>query len=81
MQNYILITKEEATAIKKAAATNPDLISIVSKINSRNDKAVIERAREIYAEEGAVEIDSNAIVSKSKEGAYVMGWLWVGKQP
>lgn len=81
MQEYICITKDEAAAIKKAAANNPDLKSVVKKINSRNDKAVIERAREIYAEEGAVEIDNNAVVSKSKDGAYVMGWLWVDKQP
>jgi hypothetical protein len=36
------------------------------------------RARDLYQEEGSIEIDSNAIVSRGDEaGAYVEAWVWV----
>jgi hypothetical protein len=41
--------------------------------------AYIEAARDIYAHEGETEIDDNAIVSDSEDGAYVMAWCWVYK--
>lgn len=37
----------------------------------------IEKAREYYQEEGNIEIDNNAEISKSDEGAYVQAWVWV----
>ena len=45
--------------------------------------AYIEAAREIYFNEGddhRTEIDDNAIVSDSEDGAYVMAWCWVSKR-
>jgi hypothetical protein len=42
--------------------------------------AYIEAARELYFNEGddhRTEIDGNAIVSASEDGAYVMAWRWV----
>jgi hypothetical protein len=36
------------------------------------------RARELYAEDGQVEIDADAPVSSgSAEGGYVQAWVWV----
>jgi len=36
------------------------------------------RAKELYHEEGEIEIDDNAEVSTSgREGAYVQAWVWV----
>lgn len=35
------------------------------------------RARELYHEEGQIEIDNEARVSKSDDGAYVEAWVWV----
>jgi hypothetical protein len=36
------------------------------------------RAKELYHEEGEIEIDENAQVSVSgDEGAYVQAWVWV----
>ena len=37
-----------------------------------------QRAKQLYHEEGEVEIDDNARVSVGgKEGAYVEAWVWV----
>jgi hypothetical protein len=36
------------------------------------------RAKELYHEEGEIEVDSNARVSiGEEEGAYVAAWVWV----
>jgi len=43
-----------------------------------NDAWFRSRAKELYQEEGEIEIDDNARVSAgSKEGAYVQAWVWV----
>lgn len=31
-------------------------------------------------DDGVLEVDENAIVSESDEGAYVMAWLWIDKE-
>ncbi len=38
-------------------------------------------AKDLYQDEGRIEIDDNAIVSRGVEpveGAYVQAWVWVG---
>lgn len=35
------------------------------------------RAKELYHDEGEIEIDENARVSVSDEGAYIEAWVWV----
>ena len=38
----------------------------------------IEAARAQYEDEGTIEIDDNAVVSRgSDNGAYVQAWVWV----
>lgn len=38
----------------------------------------IKAAREQYQQDGEVEIDDNAVVSRgSDNGAYVQAWVWV----
>lgn len=42
------------------------------------DQEYIEKAREWYGEDGAIEIDPGAIVSRGEDaGAYVQAWVWV----
>ena len=41
------------------------------------EQAVRKKAREIYHEEGTLEIDDNAIVSQSEGGCYVAAWVRV----
>ena len=37
-----------------------------------------QRARELYQEEGEIEVDDGALVSIGKgAGAYVQAWVWV----
>jgi hypothetical protein len=44
----------------------------------REDKWFQARARELYHEEGEIEIDSDARVSVGcDDGAYVAAWVWV----
>lgn len=37
-------------------------------------------AKSQYHSEGQVEIDDDALVSESEEGAYVQAWVWVPKE-
>lgn len=43
------------------------------------DEAVRAAARDRHGEEGEVEVDDNAVVSRvdGGAGAYVQGWVWV----
>jgi hypothetical protein len=44
----------------------------------KNDEWFRNRAKELYHEEGEIEVDDNARVSSGgDEGAYVEGWVWV----
>ncbi len=44
------------------------------------DAAYREAAGEKYAEEGRIEIDSDAVVSHGEDkGAYVAAWVWVDR--
>ena len=46
---------------------------------SRRDNQYRKRAHALFHDEGNIEVDEEAVVSPSKEGAYVQGWLWVEK--
>ncbi|HWZ31078.1 MAG TPA: hypothetical protein VNX18_07090 [Bryobacteraceae bacterium] len=50
----------------------------------KSDKWFRALAKELYHEDGQIEVDDNACVSRGdEEGAYVEAWLWVplkGKQ-
>jgi hypothetical protein len=44
----------------------------------KNDEWFRSRARELYHEDGEIEVDSNALVSAGDDdGAYVQAWVWV----
>lgn len=47
------------------------------KMSHSERQTWIEKAREYYQEEGTIEIDNNADISKSDEGVYVHAWVWV----
>ncbi len=43
-----------------------------------NDEWFRSQAKALYHEDGAIEVDANALVSVGKEqGAYVQAWVWV----
>jgi hypothetical protein len=44
----------------------------------KSDKWFRARAKEIYYQEGEIEVDNNALISRGDdEGAYVEAWVWV----
>ena len=46
-----------------------------------NDRIqIVAEAKAEYNEEGRIEIDDNAILSRSDEGAYVQAWVWMPKE-
>ena len=51
---------------------------ITMELDHGNPKYVA-LAREKYQKDGECEIDDNARVSESDEGAYVQAWVWVAK--
>jgi hypothetical protein len=47
----------------------------------KTDEWFRARAKELYHEEGEVEVECNALVSRGDdEGAYVEAWVWVPLQ-
>ena len=48
--------------------------------STNSDERLRAKAREIYEDEGSVEVDDNAVVSRAKPsegGAYIQAWVWV----
>lgn len=44
----------------------------------KSDKWFRTRAEELYYEDGRIEVDGNARISRGNdEGAYVEAWVWV----
>ncbi len=44
----------------------------------RSDKWFRARAKEMYQQDGKIEVDGNARISRGDdEGAYVEAWVWV----
>lgn len=46
-------------------------------ISQRLQERYRAAAKSTYHRQGEIEIDDNAIVSHSEEGAYVQAWVWV----
>ena len=47
------------------------------KAKVTTDPKLIERARAAWQDEGSIEIDDDAPVSRSTGGAYVQAWIWI----
>jgi hypothetical protein len=45
-----------------------------------NDQKFFDAAKEHYESDGELEFDTQAVVSASDDGAYVMGWRWITKE-
>lgn len=61
-----------------AGLTSGEALNVFTKSRSEEDAAYLQAARDLYASEGELEFDDNAVVSVSEDGgAYVMGWRWV----
>lgn len=84
---WINLEKEQLQLLRSAMIvtmpTHPEAVSIVTKIDETFREAEEAggwpaMAREIYGEDGKVEVDGDAVVSHGDDpGAYVMAWVWV----
>lgn len=71
--------------IPQAACPRGDLATTVSECSSGpsllpaavSDDAFRQAAHAAYAQDGEIEFDITAAVSRSDEGAYVAAWVWV----
>jgi len=45
------------------------------------NRAYVEAAKLLHHDEGTLEVDDNAAVSRSSDGgAYIQAWVWVGNE-
>jgi hypothetical protein len=68
---------KELRRLRREGLCFADCVEVFGSRKSGN--RYVHAADRNYGKEGSIEIDDEAVVSKSDEGAYVMGWLWVGK--
>jgi hypothetical protein len=65
----------EAQFRKKADAL---LKKLRETCNDDHEPGTVAAAKQLYDDEGRIEIDANAIVSRGDDnGAYVSAWVWV----
>ena len=64
---------------KKIAERIAKQAAIFSPYEDSEAMDIHQAARSKYHVEGSIEIDSNAVISEGKDGAYIMGWLWVDR--
>jgi hypothetical protein len=85
-------SKIEKLAIELATLINDEntvkILTVLSKLivavrEIQKDPAQNDKLRQLaidqYQDEGTIEIDVDAIVSSSENGAYVAAWVWVDK--
>lgn len=63
----------------KKPETFADTVDRLSQNRDEYDLAAVEAAQERYQEDGAIEIDDNALTSRGDDadGCYVLAWVWV----
>lgn len=63
--------------LAKAGLTFADCVKFFSSQQPEDDLYFVKGAKNKYSDEGHIEVDDNAMVSRGVEGAYVMAWVWV----
>lgn len=66
---FLTITDGSKTICTKGVA--------MSRMHVAERQKWIEKARAQYQNEGTIEIDDNAEVSRGDDGAYIHAWVWV----
>jgi hypothetical protein len=62
--------------MRKAAALAEKAIKKVDAPRSKRQTKLFDAAKDQWDKDGECEIDDDAVVSTSKEGAYVQAWVW-----
>jgi hypothetical protein len=63
--------------MREAAALAEKAIKKVDAPRSKRQTKLFDAAKDQWDKDGECEIDDDAVVSTSKEGAYVQAWVWV----
>lgn len=71
----IRVTENELDQIKPGTDLYKHAVDSLDE--SQRGWTYIQRAEDLYSREGEIEIDDDAAVSISEDGAYVQGWVWV----
>ena len=74
----IRISETELDQIKPGTSLYKQAVGALEE--SRQGWTYIQRADALYGDDGEIEIDDDAAVSMSEDGAYVQGWLWVADE-
>lgn len=61
-----------------AEGLTPEIRETIKRMVS-GERSYVDRAHHEWHRDGEVEIDQEAIVSESEEGAYVQAWVWVSR--
>jgi hypothetical protein len=60
------------------SGNEPINIDETPESEGKSDDWYRERAKELYCEDGEIEVDDNAPISRGDDsGAYVEAWVWV----
>lgn len=67
----------QSPSMRKAAALAEKAMKKVDAPRSNRQTKLFDAAKDQWHKDGECEIDDDAVVSTSKEGAYVQAWVWV----
>lgn len=67
----------QSASMKKAAVLAEKALKKVDAPRSKRQTKLFAAAKDQWHKDGECEIDDDAVVSTSKEGAYVQAWVWI----
>ena len=67
----------QSPTMRKAAALAEKTVKKVDAPRSKRQTKLFFAAKDQWHKDGECEIDDDAVVSTSKDGAYVQAWVWV----
>lgn len=72
------VMRQRLTTLIEDGLTFGACVNVFGEQDGVERQTYIGAAKDEYQDEGRIEIDDNAIISKSEDGgAYVMAWVWV----
>lgn len=63
----------------KCKAGHGSFTECIRAFKADDSDPYVAAARTMYHVDGKTEIDGETVISDSNDGAYVLAWVWVGK--
>lgn len=82
-RNIVRLSDEEwahiTTKLHKGSVEERALAEKIeqARTSTTEDQAFMDATDTDYSEDGRIEIDNDAVISRSEDGAYVQAWAWV----